>query len=124
MVRRILACLAFGLALAGCADVNDYFFHNVADVEMGQVITGRYFNTRISGDLFEFPCRDNARICKAVLIRDNYLRFHSWELDGKKLVLRVQRTNACHDIHSTDFACHTSRDGTALLILQWIRPDV
>jgi len=45
-------------------------------------------------------------------------------LDGRKLVLRVERTNACHDPRSSQFACQTSRDGTALVILQWIRPEV
>jgi hypothetical protein len=123
MVRKAWACVALALGLGGCADINDFLLGDVANQPTGEIVTGRYFRTRLSGDILEFPCH-YGQICKAVLIRDNYLRFHSFDLDGKKLVLRVQRTNACHDVHSSDFACHTSPDGTALIILQWIEPDV
>ncbi len=123
MVRKALACVALALLLGGCADVQDFILGDVEGKQTGEVVTGRYFRTRLAGDIFEFPCH-YGQICRAVLVRDNYLRFHSYDLDGKKLTLRVQRTNACHDLHSSDFACHTSRDGTALIILQWIEPSV
>jgi hypothetical protein len=111
------------VALAGCQAVNDFVLGPVNDAGEGQVVTGVFHRTQLSGDQFDFPCR-YGHVCKAVLIRDEYLREHYVDLDGKKLVLRVARTNACHDRRSTQFACQTSRDGTALLILQWIRPEV
>jgi len=123
MIRMVrpLAALSL-LVLGGCQDVNDFVFGPVSDAGKGQVVTGVYHRTRLSGDLFDYPCR-YGHVCRDVLIRDEYLRNHYVDLNGRKLVLRVERTNACHDKRSTQFACQTSRDGTAFRILQWVRPE-
>ena len=125
MIRlsRVLFCVLMTGALGGCQAVNDFVLGPVSDAGDGQVVTGVYHRTPLSGDQFDFPCR-YGHVCQAVLVRDEYLREHYVDLDGRKLVLRVARPNACHDTRSTQFACQTSRDGTALLILQWIRPEV
>jgi hypothetical protein len=122
-VSRVLVTVWLAAALGGCQAVNDFVLGPVSDADEGQVVTGVYHRTPLSGDRFDFPCR-YGHVCQAVLIRDEYLREHYVDLDGRKLVLRVERTNACHDPRSTQFACQTSRDGTALVILQWIRPEV
>jgi hypothetical protein len=109
--------------LCGCQSVNDFVLGPVSDAGQGQTVTGVFHRTPLSGDQFDFPCR-YGHVCQAVLVRDEYLREHYVSLDGRKLVLRVGRINACHDTRSTQFACQTSRDGTALVILQWIRPEV
>jgi hypothetical protein len=125
MIRfaRLLVIVSIAGTLGGCQAVNDFVLGPVSDAGEGQVVTGVYHRTPLSGDTFDFPCR-YGHVCQAVLVRDEYLREHFVSLDGRKLVLRVARTNACHDTRSTQFACQTSRDGTALLILQWIRPEV
>jgi hypothetical protein len=120
--RLMLITLLAG-TLGGCAAVNDFVLGPVSDAGQGQIVTGIYHSTFLSGDQFDFPCR-YGHVCQAVLVRDEYLREHYVDLDGRKLVLRVERTNACHDPRSSQFACQASRDGTALLILQWIRPEV
>jgi hypothetical protein len=125
MIRlsRVLFIVGAAGALGGCQAVNDFVLGPVSDAGEGQVVTGVYHRTPLSGDRFDFPCR-YGHVCQAVLIRDEYLREHNVSLDGRKLVLRVERTNACHDTRSSQFACQTSRDGTALVILHWIRPEV
>jgi hypothetical protein len=125
MIRTwlVLATLLLAVAASGCQAVSDFVLGPVSDAGEGQIVTGVYHRTPLSGDLFDFPCR-YGHVCQAVLIRDEYLREHYVSLDGRKLVLRVERTNACHDPRSSQFACQTSRDGTALVILQWIRPEV
>jgi hypothetical protein len=122
-LSRVFFVVAIAGVLSGCQAVNDFVLGPVSDAGEGEVVTGIYHRTPLSGDQFDFPCRYE-HVCQAVLIRDEYLREHYVDLDGRKLVLRVERTNACHDTRSSEFACQTSRDGTALLILQWIRPDV
>jgi hypothetical protein len=117
-----LSLVLAGLSLAGCADVNDFLFGQSGPAA-GEIVAGVYHRTPLSGDLFDFPCR-YGHVCRAVLVRDEYLRDHYVDLDGKKLVLRIERTNACHDPRSSQYACQSSPDGTALLILQWIRPEV
>ena len=125
MIRlsRLLVIVSVAGALGSCQAVNDFVLGPVRDAGDGQIVTGVYHRTPVSGDLFDFPCR-YGHVCQAVLVRDEYLREHYVSLDGRKLVLRIERMNACHDQRSTQFACQTSRDGTALLILQWIRPEV
>ncbi|HEY3636736.1 MAG TPA: hypothetical protein VGK90_01195 [Rhizomicrobium sp.] len=120
---RLAPVLLLMGALGGCAAVSDFVLGPVSDSDEGEVVTGVYHRTSLSGDQFDFPCR-YGHVCRAVLIRDEYLREHFVELDGRKLELRVKRTNACHDKKSSQFACQTSRDGTALLILEWIEPSV
>ncbi|MGH6875843.1 MAG: hypothetical protein ACREHV_00540 [Rhizomicrobium sp.] len=115
--------LLLGLFLGGCADVNDFLLGPFSDAGQGQLVTGVYHRTALYGDLFDYPCR-HGHVCREVLIRDEYLRNHYVDLDGRKLVLRVARTNACHDPRSSQYACQTSSDGTAFLILQWVRPEV
>jgi hypothetical protein len=119
----LLLAVVFAAALCGCQAVNDFVLGPVSNEGEGRIVTGVYHRTSLSGDLFDFPCR-YGHICQAVLVRDEYLREHYVGLDGRKLVLRVERANACHDPRSSEFACQTSRDGTALVILQWIRPEV
>jgi len=121
IVSRMRLILLMGLAVGGCAQVSDFLMGR-SEGE-ANIVTGVYHRTAESGDIFDFSCR-YGHVCRAVLVRDEYLRNHSVELDGRKLVLRVQRTNACHDRRSSQFACQTSPDGTALLILQWVRPEV
>ncbi len=116
-------CLGLAAALGGCAAVNDFVLGPVSDAGQGEIVKGVYHRTALSGDLFDYPCT-YGHVCQAVLIRDEYLREHYVTLDGRKLVLRVERTNACHDPRSSEFACQASRDGKALVILQWIRPEV
>lgn len=125
MIRSHRTLLALGLfaVLGGCAAVNDFVLGPVSDAGEGEVVKGVYHRSELSGDLFDYPCR-YGHVCQTVLIRDEYLREHYVTLDGQKLVLRVERTNACHDPRSSQFACQASRDGTALVILQWIRPEV
>lgn len=114
--------LLVGLALASCANVNDFLFGENGPAA-GEIVAGVYHRTPLSGDIFDFSCH-LGHVCRAVLVRDDYLRDHYVDLDGKRLILRVERANACHDPRSSQFACQTSPDGTALLILQWIRPEV
>ena len=128
MVSRIvlLAGAALGVSLGGCADVNDFLARNVLmDDEAGgsQIVEGRLHSGTSAGDVFEFPCKTDMA-CTAVLIRDAYLRDHYVGLNGRTLTLRVERTNACHDTRSSLYACKTSKDGTAFLILQWIDPSL
>ncbi|HEX4158314.1 MAG TPA: hypothetical protein VHY79_07545 [Rhizomicrobium sp.] len=122
-VSPVLVVIWIAAALGGCQAANDFVLGAVSDAGEGQVVTGVYHRTLLSGDLFDFSCR-YGHVCQAVLVRDEYLREHYVSLGGRKLVLRVERTNACHDPRSSQFACQTSRDGTALVILQWIRPEV
>jgi hypothetical protein len=125
MIRasRVLVIVWTAATLSGCQAANDFVLGPFSDAGEGQLVTGVYHRTPLAGDLFDFPCR-YGHVCRAVLVRDEYLREHYVSLDGRKLVLRVARANACHDPRSSEFACQTSRDGTALLILQWIRPEV
>jgi hypothetical protein len=120
---RLLVFVSIAGTLSGCQAVNDFVLGPVSDAGEGQVFTGIYHRGNLTGDLFDFPCR-YGHVCQGVLVRDEYLREHYVGLEGRKLVLRIGRINACHDTRSTQFACQTSRDGTALLILQWIRPEV
>jgi hypothetical protein len=129
IVSRIAALTCGVLGLMGCADVNDFLVRNVLmDEEAGggQIVQGRLHSMTTAGDVFEFPCKadETGKSCTAVLIRDSYLRDNYVELNGKTLTLRVERTNACHDTRSSLYACKTSKDGTAFLILQWIDPAI
>src|SRR5262249_20957561 len=124
MARIVLpTVLLCGAVLAGCAQVNNFVMGPVRGDDEGNIVTGFYHRTPLSGDLFDYNCR-SGRLCRTVLIRDDYLRNHFVHLDGKKLVRRVARASACHDPRSSQFACRTSPDGTAFLILQWVRPEV
>jgi hypothetical protein len=126
MSRRVwqTQCVVLlGLALACCAAANNFVMGPIRGDGEGELVTGTYHRTYLAGDMFDFTCR-YGHVCRAVLVRDEYLRDHFVDLDGRKLVLRVERTNACHDPRSSQFACQTSPDGTALVILQWVRPEV
>lgn len=118
---RIIMLL--GLALGGCAQVNDFVMGPVRGDDEGTIVTGFYHRTPVSGDLFDYNCR-SGHLCRTVLVRDEHLRNYLVDLDGRKLVLRVERVSACHDARSSQFACRSSTDGTAFVILQWVRPEV
>jgi hypothetical protein len=119
-LRTIVLC---GLVLGGCAQVNNFVMGPIRGDDQGSLVTGFYHRTPLSGDLFDYNC-SYGHLCRTVLIRDDYLRNHFVDLDGRKLVLRVERTSACHDPRSSQFACRSSPDGTAFVILQWVRPEV
>ena len=118
---RLVLLLVF--VLGGCADVNNFVMGPIRGDDEGNLVKGVYHRTPVSGDIFDYAC-GSGHVCRTVLVRDDYLRNHFVDLDGKKLVVRVERASACHDRRSSQFACRTSPDGTAFLILQWVRPEV
>jgi hypothetical protein len=121
----LLSLAILGAGVGGCADVSDFLDRNVLmdeDASAGLIVKGTY-HQRLGGDVFEYPCK-TGETCREILVRDEYLRDHYVELDGKVLTLKVERTNACHDTRSSIYACKTSKNGTAFLILQWIDPSI
>ncbi len=80
------------------------------------VVNGIY--KYIDGDRILWKCR-TAHRCTDVVIRDSRLALSATKLLNQRVSLRVRRVAACGP-ESTQVACLRSRDGTALLIVEWL----
>lgn len=105
--------LYFGLCLLASACVS-----NSVSATGGSsfILSGVY--KYIDGDRVIWKC-NAARRCTDVLIRDDRLARTVTELLDQRVSLRVRRVDACGP-ESTQVACLRSRDGTALLIVEWM----
>jgi hypothetical protein len=91
----------------------------VISAAKSEVIEGRYKYE--FGDTLQYNCGKTAP-CTTVLVRDKFLQDHVNELDGKTIRVEVLRIDACHDKRSTSFACVTSGNGTAFVVVRWVNP--
>lgn len=101
--------LLAGMALlSACATIS---------AENTEIIEGQYKYE--FGDTLQYDC-GKAAPCTTVLVRDKFLQDHVNELDGKTIKVEVVKIDACHDKRSTSFACVTSGNGTAFVVIKWI----
>jgi len=109
---KLAVAISSVFLLAACAS-------NTSALADKTTVVGRYKYE--FGDTLQYNC-GKPQPCVKVLVRDQFLRAHVNDLDGKTITLDVTKIDACHDPRSTSFACVTSGDGTAFLILKWINP--
>lgn len=101
-----------GLLIASCAS-------NVATAtEKNKEFVVKGIYRYIDGDRIVWKC-GRSRECLDIVIRDERLARSAAGLLNQSISLRVKRVPACGS-ESTQVACLRSRDGTALLIVEWL----
>jgi hypothetical protein len=107
---KLLAFIA--LLIAACAS------NNAKAVESSNVFTVNGIYKYSDGDRITWKC--NAKLpCTELLIRDWRLAQSATKLLNQRVSLRVRRVDACGP-QSSQVACLRSRNGTALLIVEWL----
>jgi hypothetical protein len=113
MKSTVLLSIAMGACAAGP--------NAVAKNENGGSFSIEGVYRYIDGDRIVWDCGKSEK-CIDVLVRDARLSASATSLIGRKINLRVKRVKACGD-ESSQVACLRSRDGTALIIVEWLSPS-